>query len=58
MEARLRILGALLDLLVAVLGTLPTVREKADRGETPKLSMVDHGLVFVTLQEATGGRAA
>ncbi|MFF3720566.1 hypothetical protein [Streptomyces prasinus] len=57
-EARPRILGALLDLLVAVLGTLPTIREKADRGEIPKLRMVDHGLVLVALQEATGDRAA
>jgi hypothetical protein len=57
-EARPRILGALLDLLVAVLGKLPAVREKADRGDIPAVRMVDHGLVLAALEEATGGRPA
>ncbi|OUD03004.1 hypothetical protein [Streptomyces swartbergensis] len=57
-KARPRILGALLDLLVAVLGKLPAVREKADRGEIPPQRMADHGLVLVALEEATGGRPA
>ncbi|MFB6594800.1 hypothetical protein ACFCX6_35610 [Streptomyces sp. NPDC056353] len=55
-EARPRILGALLDLLVAVLDKLPTVRAMADRGDIPEVRMVDHGLVLVALAEATGGR--
>ncbi|MEV5440795.1 hypothetical protein AB0K80_33050 [Streptomyces sp. NPDC052682] len=55
-EARPRILGALLDLLVAVLGALPAVREKAGRGELPQLRMADYGLVLAALGEATGSR--
>ncbi|MDQ0689010.1 hypothetical protein QFZ56_008056 [Streptomyces achromogenes] len=51
-EARPRILGALLDLLVAVLDKLPVVRENADRGNIPKVRMVDHGLFLVALEEA------
>ncbi|MFG3158110.1 hypothetical protein ACGF7W_39425 [Streptomyces sp. NPDC048219] len=55
-EARPRILGALLDLLVAVLGALPAVREKAERGELPQRRMADYGLVLAALEEATGNR--
>lgn len=54
-EARPRILGALLDLLVAVVGELPAVRRKADRGDIPKARMADHSLVLAALEEATGG---
>ncbi|MET9366066.1 hypothetical protein ABZX93_34920 [Streptomyces sp. NPDC006632] len=51
-EARPRILGALLDLLVVVLGKLPALKEKADRGEIPAHRLVDHALVVVALEEA------
>lgn len=53
-EARPRILGALLDLLSAVLGKLtPAAREKAARGDIPAGRMADYGLVLAALEEAT-----
>ncbi|WP_331764343.1 hypothetical protein [Streptomyces sp. NBC_01506] len=57
-EARPRILGALLDLLVVVLGKLPALREKADRGEIPAHRLVDHALVVVALEEAVPSASA
>ncbi|GGP93535.1 hypothetical protein [Streptomyces melanogenes] len=57
-EARPRILGALLDLLVVVLGKLPALREKADRGEIPAHRLVDHALVIVALEEAVPSAGA
>ncbi|MGW2113438.1 hypothetical protein [Streptomyces sp. NPDC001948] len=57
-EARPRILGALLDLLVVVLGKLPALREKADRGEIPAHRLVDHALVIVALEEAVPSASA
>ncbi|MEV7595495.1 hypothetical protein AB0O42_35050 [Streptomyces sp. NPDC089922] len=51
-EARPRILGALLDALVVVLGQLPALREKAARGEIPTARLVDHGLIVLALEEA------
>ncbi|MDQ0689031.1 hypothetical protein QFZ56_008077 [Streptomyces achromogenes] len=53
-EAHPRILGALLDLLVAVLGKLPAIREKADRGEIPLPRMADYGLIMAALDEVYG----
>ncbi|MFE3632335.1 hypothetical protein [Streptomyces goshikiensis] len=50
LEARPRILGALLDLLVAVLGALPSVREKAPR-------VTDYDLVLLALNATSGDRA-
>lgn len=53
-EARPRILGALLDLLSAVLGKLtPAAREKATRGDIPAGRMADYGMVLAALEEAT-----
>ncbi|MFE6691928.1 ATP-binding protein [Streptomyces sp. NPDC057743] len=53
-EAHPRILGALLDLLVQVLGKLPAIREKADRGEIPLPRMADYGLIMAALDEVYG----
>jgi hypothetical protein len=53
-EAHPRILGALLDLLVATLNKLPAIREKADRGEIPLPRMADYGLIMAALDEVYG----
>ncbi|WP_370424425.1 ATP-binding protein (plasmid) [Streptomyces sp. QH1-20] len=53
-ETHPRILGALLDLLVQVLGKLPAIREKADRGEIPLPRMADYGLIMAALDEVYG----
>ncbi|MET7316618.1 ATP-binding protein [Streptomyces thermoviolaceus] len=53
-EAHPRILGALLDLLVAVLAKLPAIRKKADRGEIPLPRMADYGLIMAALDEVYG----
>ncbi|MEU8718189.1 ATP-binding protein [Streptomyces sp. NPDC048663] len=53
-EAHPRILGALLDLLVQVLGKLPAIRERADRGEIPLPRMADYGLIMAALDEVYG----
>ncbi|MGA5582738.1 ATP-binding protein [Streptomyces thermodiastaticus] len=53
-EAHPRILGALLDLLVAVLAKLPAIRKKADRGEILLPRMADYGLIMAALDEVYG----
>jgi hypothetical protein len=53
-EAHPRILGALLDLLVATLTKLPAIRERADRGEIPLPRMADYGLIVAALDEVYG----
>lgn len=59
-EARPRILGALLDTLVAALNALPMVRERADRGELLLPRLADYTLVAAAVAEpsgpSTGGR--
>lgn len=53
-EAHPRILGALLDLLVATLNKLPAIRDAADRGEIPLPRMADYGLIMAALDEVYG----
>ncbi|MFJ5819365.1 hypothetical protein ACIQGT_36560 [Streptomyces sp. NPDC093108] len=59
-EARPRILGALLDTLVAALNALPMVRERADRGELLRPRLADYALIAAAVAEpsgpSTGGR--
>lgn len=53
-EAQPRILGALLDLIVATLAKLGEVREQADRGEIPLPRMADYGLIMAALDQVSG----
>ena len=56
--AQPRILGALLNLIVKVLGALPEIREQADRGEIPLPRMADYGLIMASLDKVSGQRSS